>query len=361
MASLAARVVALAALLLVASPARADHHQSDAEPIEPEEALEQMVKVDYEETELSDVAADLGQQSGVDIIVDGNSIADEGVSQDETLSLTLSRPVPLREASELLLDGLGLTIVADRSVLRLVSQTEAEEMTSTRVYDVTDLIGEPSAGDGTDEQTKSSADASPKEAAKTGGGPGGSGSGFFAVPPSAASLVVAAATPSQFGGSSGQRPRQPAAQGSANGLIALIQSHTSGPWEDIDGTGGAISPLRVGGRDMLIITADSRTHREVEELLDQIRDAAGLDAEAGGSAREGTQRAAKDRTRDATRTAKRAGESEPADAGSESAESAESAEDASEAAERAKRRDAKTDATERPPKSESNAKDTAAE
>jgi hypothetical protein len=58
----------------------------------------------------------------------------------------------------------------------------------------------------------------------------------------------------------------------ADALIAAIQDATTGPWNEVDGLGGSV--LAVEGRnvsEVLIVRQNPQTHREIAELLVELR------------------------------------------------------------------------------------------
>ena len=55
-------------------------------------------------------------------------------------------------------------------------------------------------------------------------------------------------------------------------LIDLIQSHTSDPWEEADGEGGAITEFETSQINALMVLTTIKVHEEITELLAQLRE-----------------------------------------------------------------------------------------
>ena len=83
----------------------------------------------------------------IEIIIDEVALTDEGITLDKNVDLVLSG-ITLRSALRLLLEPLGLTYVIEDEVMKITTQTKADEKMSTRVYPVADLVIRIQAGQG---------------------------------------------------------------------------------------------------------------------------------------------------------------------------------------------------------------------
>ena len=121
-----------------------------------EKALDAKVDLSFVDTPLSDVVKAIKQQVQLDIQLDEMALLDAGLASD--LPVTQSLPgLSLRAALHLLLNQMDLTYVIRNEVLMITSKTEAENMLTTKVYPVFDLVvrpaGAPQRGRAVDYQT----------------------------------------------------------------------------------------------------------------------------------------------------------------------------------------------------------------
>ena len=75
----------------------------------------------------------------IGIWIDKQALQDEGINADTQVSLTISG-ISLRSALRLLLEPLALTYIIEDEVMKITTQTKADEKMSTRVYPVADLV-----------------------------------------------------------------------------------------------------------------------------------------------------------------------------------------------------------------------------
>ena len=254
---------------------------SSASERDAESLLETPVAVDYSEVALPDVVADLSRQIDATISIKKTSINDEGISESEVVTASVMRKMTLQQASHLLFNDLGLTIVPEpqTGLLVLMSLNSATDLLTTKIYDVTDLR---EAGLGGDASSGRGANRSPVNGGGLGGagggGGGGGGGGYFSIPSATltAELVQHVAT-SQMGGSGGRSSADASNDSFVEDLISVIQNQTSGPWEEIEGGNCRIDSLASSEKSLLIITADYATQCEVRDLLTSLRAAVGID------------------------------------------------------------------------------------
>lgn len=106
------------------------------------EALDGPCELKFTERPLADVLSKLAEQSSVQIYLDQKALTDAGVGSDTPITRWI-KGLSLREALKLLLDELELTYVIRNELLMVTSKTEAENMLTTRVYPVFDLLAPP--------------------------------------------------------------------------------------------------------------------------------------------------------------------------------------------------------------------------
>ncbi|HEX5446021.1 MAG TPA: hypothetical protein VFW87_19500, partial [Pirellulales bacterium] len=128
-------------------------------------ALDEPTVMDFEETPLKDAVDFLKEKHQIEIQLDMRALEDGGMGSDTPVTRQL-KGITLRSALRLLLGEYELTYVIRNEVLLITSKNEAENMLSTRVYPVGDLVipvGPPMMGRGM-------------------GGGGGRGMGMMNVP-----------------------------------------------------------------------------------------------------------------------------------------------------------------------------------
>ena len=171
-------------------------------------ALETRVTASFDERPLNEAIHELAKSSGLVMWIDQPAFQGEGVTVDESVTATL-HDVPLRRALDRLFEPFGLTSVVDGEVLRITTKLAAEEILVTRVYDVARLVPlgrESPAG-------------------------------------------------------------EPTSEDDGAWLVTLVQAMATGPWEDIDGTGGQV---RLAGGSLIVRQTDAN-HREIDGVLAGLR------------------------------------------------------------------------------------------
>ncbi len=102
------------------------------------EALKDETQVEFVDTPLRDAIEYLQQVHNITIIIEQAALDDEGIPVDEPINLVLSG-ITLRSALKIMLEKLGLTYVIEDEVMKITTQTAADEKSTTRVYPVADL------------------------------------------------------------------------------------------------------------------------------------------------------------------------------------------------------------------------------
>lgn len=102
-------------------------------------ALEEPTELDFTEQPLSEVIDYLKARHEIEIQLDSKAL-EEGTSNSETPITRSIKGITLRSALKLLLSELDLTYVIRNEVLMITTKEEADNMLSTRVYPVADLV-----------------------------------------------------------------------------------------------------------------------------------------------------------------------------------------------------------------------------
>ena len=92
-------------------------------------ALDDETEFEFVDLPLTDVLEYLKQQHNIQIILDEQALLDEGIQPDEPINMSLSG-ISLRSALKIILEPLALTYVIQGEVMRITSETKAEEMMS---------------------------------------------------------------------------------------------------------------------------------------------------------------------------------------------------------------------------------------
>ncbi|NOX56272.1 MAG: hypothetical protein GXP27_17880 [Planctomycetes bacterium] len=108
-------------------------------------ALDQQTEMEFVETRLADVITYFSELHNIPIIIDNEALAEEGITTDTPINLVLSG-IMLRSALKIILEPLGLNYVIEDEVMKITTQTKAEETLQTRVYPVGDLVIPITAG-----------------------------------------------------------------------------------------------------------------------------------------------------------------------------------------------------------------------
>jgi hypothetical protein len=116
-----------------------DLHRKSPSEAKIYDALGEKTEMDFSDQPLSDVIDYLKNRHEIEIQLDSKALADSGLGSDTTITRNV-KGVSLRSALRLLLGELDLTYVVRDEILLITTKTEAENMLSTRVYPVGDLV-----------------------------------------------------------------------------------------------------------------------------------------------------------------------------------------------------------------------------
>ena len=246
-----------------------------------EDVLDKPMDLELKETPLREVASQLTEKTGVTFYLSVGPLTDAGVPLDAPITGRF-RNLKLRTILKLMLHDLDLAYIEmEEEALLITTPDAAESRLVIRVYDCRDLLA-MEAPPGSDEFL-------PIAPVRLGGG------GFFAIqdetpakgdagkakPPQPAD--PAAAPPSgggRDGGIGGEVPPRPITRHElrADRLVNLITTNVFP--QSWDGVGGPGSISEYNG--LIVISQTGDCHHTVEHLLNMLREAGGLKANADG-------------------------------------------------------------------------------
>lgn len=102
-------------------------------------ALDDKTELEFVDQPLSDVVDYLKERHDIEIQLDTKALTDEGIGSDTPVTRNI-KGITLRSALRLMLGEMDLTYVIRNEVLMITTKTEAENMLSTKVYPVADLV-----------------------------------------------------------------------------------------------------------------------------------------------------------------------------------------------------------------------------
>lgn len=104
-----------------------------------EGALRESSECSFTDTPLEEALNFFEDQHHIEIWMDKQALQDEGVATDQQVTLVMTG-ISLKSALHLILDPLSLTHHTEDGVLKITTQAKADEIMTTRVYPVADLI-----------------------------------------------------------------------------------------------------------------------------------------------------------------------------------------------------------------------------
>jgi len=251
-----------------------------------QQALLEPVDVNFNNQPLGVVLDTLARMTGVSVHIDRAGLNAEGVTSETPVSISLSQPVTLRSALNLILEELRLGYVIRNEVLLITSEQARDTDKYQEVYNVADLvIGIPNFVPGFNIGLPS-AIRDAHNATSPGGFGGLNNGGVMPLSSVSSDLLPGQQNSSVLsqmpldgllpGASSlGNNPTiTPGGQGGAamadfDTLINLIKD-TIQPdsWDDLGGA-GTITPFP--GNLSLVVSATQQVHEEIRDLLEQLR------------------------------------------------------------------------------------------
>ena len=257
-----------------------------------ERKLRTPVSVRFDKTPLEEAVKYLGKLAEINVFVDPQGLAEEGVTTDTTVTIEMQKEIMLKSALNLILEPLHLSYITQDEVLKITSEKMRDGKTYPQTYNVADLVvpipnfvPQPMGLGGAYNNAManvglqngggalpfSSSTATPASVVATHDGRGGSA----AINPN----VLA-----QMGGTSMPRPglgprNMPigngpgglggGAQADFDSLIELITGTLSPTsWDSAGGT-GTIQPFEPNLS--LVVTQTQEVHEQIKYLLEQLR------------------------------------------------------------------------------------------
>lgn len=98
-------------------------------------ALDATIAFDFLDCPLRDVMEEVQERHGINIHIDRTALRGEGIGTDEPITLQVDG-ITFRSALRLLLRDLNLTYVIENEVLLITTQSVAEDVVETRVYEL---------------------------------------------------------------------------------------------------------------------------------------------------------------------------------------------------------------------------------
>lgn len=105
-----------------------------------ESSLDKSLSLSFPHSPLSEVVATFAKQLSINVVLDNESLTEEGIATDTPVTLQLTQ-VTGRSALELLLRPLQLSAVIDNEVLLVTTASREKEKFVSHTYPVSDLIG----------------------------------------------------------------------------------------------------------------------------------------------------------------------------------------------------------------------------
>lgn len=221
-------------------------------------------ELDINEQPLSEVLILFSELMEVDILVDHQCLADQGIDESQPMTLkSRTGALSVRTALELVLEQLASDDISYTLRDGIIQITNAEKTYENRIYDCRDLLegvlSQSQAGMGVPTGSMGGG---------FGGGQGGmGGGGMFQIAPETVGLALQPALLMQMGGM-GMAPMPVEVKSPSAQLITVIENGTEpANWMLTDGIGGTITVYD----GMLIVRHETRVHERIAELLEQLR------------------------------------------------------------------------------------------
>ncbi|MBN2025034.1 MAG: general secretion pathway protein GspD [Pirellulales bacterium] len=255
--------------------------------MEIEQKLKTPVSLQFPDAPLAAVLEQLAQLAGVNMYLDPQGFAEEGVGSDKRVSVNLPQDIPFSSALNLILKPHHLSYVIEDDVLKITSEQHRAGVTYTRTYHVADLVVPipnfiPNSRMGMNGAYNDAMGRAGFNNASFGGAPP---LGFVSATDSLPNATIDSAVLAQMtrqgpmaGGTAGGDAPMSAGPGGLGGganadfdtLIELITT-TIEPesWAEVHGGPGQIREYPTNLT--LVVTQTEDVHEEIVDLLDQLR------------------------------------------------------------------------------------------
>jgi general secretion pathway protein D len=250
--------------------------------LEIERKLRTSVSLQFHDAPLGEVMNYLARLAQVNLHLDPQGLAAEGVTSNTPITIDLSQEISLKSALNLILEPLHLSYVIKDEVLKVTSEQLRDSHVYTVTYNVADLVIPIPNFVSANPMTLALQDAM-----RSAGAAGFAGAGLNQAPPmglanasgsSAQQMNPALLTqnPQSLAGTSGQPyPAGPGgslgggAQADFDSLIDLITSTVAPTTWDTVGGPGSIAPFATNLS--LVVSQTQEVHDQIADLLDQLR------------------------------------------------------------------------------------------
>jgi len=257
--------------------------------LEIEQKLKTPVSLQFENAPLSAVVDYLGRLAGVNVFLDPQGMADEGVTSDTPVTIKLQNEISLKSALNLILQPLHLSSVIKDEVLKITSEHMRDGEVYTVTYDVADLVipipnftpspdmglagalrnAMHNAGFGTAGPFGMSSAPLAVVASRD-----GSRSQKAAINPTVLAQMGASGGGTAMGGGTPTGINGPGGMGGAtaadfDSLIELITTTVRPPTWDSVGGPGSIAPFETNLS--IVVSQTQEVHDEIVDLLEQLR------------------------------------------------------------------------------------------
>lgn len=103
------------------------------------EELQQETEANFPDIPLSEVMTYFSDLHNITILINENDLGEEGLTVDEPVNVSLTA-IKLKSALNIILKPIGLTYLIEDEVMKITTIVKADEILSTRVYPVADLV-----------------------------------------------------------------------------------------------------------------------------------------------------------------------------------------------------------------------------
>ena len=256
--------------------------QRSEKELEIERSLSRPVTLSFQAAPLARVIDYLAKLADVNVHIDPNGLATEGVATDTPVTIDLAQPISLKSALNLILQPLHLSYVIQDDVLKITSEQLTRGVVYTRAYDVADLVSpipnfiqsgmplDAAYANAMRQAGVASAGATPNTVLASRGGDRVSAvinPAILAQMSQSTANALPGGANVPFGAGAGSMGG--AALADFDSLIELIQTTVDPTSWDAQGGPGSISPFPTNLS--LVISNTQEVHEQIADLLEQLR------------------------------------------------------------------------------------------
>jgi hypothetical protein len=228
-----------------------------------DEKLDRRIDADFVETPLKDAIQSLQKLTDIQFYLRAKRLEEASVSPDTPVTISLKN-LPARTVLELMLGELELSYLAKDGLVLITTPEDAENQLEMRVYDCRDLLKMAGLSVSAITSQNEAVTSGPRETTHQ---PAAEATG----------LTVSPKTNQIVGCGSVIPPRLKAATKQEQLLELVTVNVAADTWDRLGGP-GAISEFN----GLVVVTQTADVQRKVRELLEMMREAAGLEAPKTG-------------------------------------------------------------------------------